>query len=62
LVPVDAAGAEVLFDVFAALPGMDMRALLAALSPEGVGGGGALVAGEVMQVVWRRSGRGVSTV
>ena len=62
LVPVDAAGAEALFDVFAALPGMDMRALLAALSPEGDGGGGALVAGEVMQVVWRRSGRGVSTV
>jgi hypothetical protein len=62
LVPVDAAGAEALFDVFAALPGLDMRALLAALSPEGAGGGTALVAGEAMQVIWRRSGRAVSTV
>ena len=62
LVPVDAAGAEGLFDVFAALPGMDMPALLAALSPEGVAGGREIVVGEAMQVVWRRAGRGVSTV
>lgn len=62
LVPVDAAGAEGLFDVFAALPGMDMPALLAALSPEGTAGGREIVVGEAMQVVWRRAGRGVSTV
>jgi hypothetical protein len=62
LVPVDAAGAEALFDVFAALPGMDMPALLAALSPEGTTGAQGLVVGEAMQVLWRRSGRGVSTV
>lgn len=62
LVPVDAAGAEALFDVFAALPGMDMPALLAALTPDGPGNGGALVTGEAMQVLWRRTGRGVSTL
>lgn len=60
LVPVDAAGAEALFDVFAALPGMDMAALLAALEPQGSGAGRAMVAGEQMQVIWRRAGRGVS--
>lgn len=62
LVPVDAAGAEGLFDVFATLPGMDMEAVLAALSPEGRGEGRVLVTGEAMQVLWRRAGRGVSTV
>lgn len=32
-IPVDARGAERLFDVFAALPGLDTRAMLAALRP-----------------------------
>ena len=62
LVPVDAAGAEGLFDVFATLPGMDMAAVLAALAPEGRGDGTSLVTGEAMLVLWRRAGRGVSTV
>ena len=62
LVPVDAAGAEALFDVFAALPGMDMPGLLAALSPEGASDGRGLVVGEAMQVIWRRVGKGVSTL
>lgn len=66
LVPVDAAGAEALFDVYAALPGMDMPGLLAALSPEGRGEGrgegGGVVVGETMQVLWRRVGKGVSRV
>ena len=62
LVPVDATGAEGLFDVFAALPGMDMPALLAVLEPEGKASGTAMVAGETMRVVWRRVGKGVSTV
>lgn len=35
LIPVDALGAERLFDVFAALPGLNMPALLAALDAEG---------------------------
>ena len=62
LVPVDAAGAEGLFDVFATLPGMDMGAVLAALEPVAGGSGRAVVAGEVAQVLWRRAGRGVSTL
>ncbi|WP_216821455.1 hypothetical protein [Tabrizicola sp. TH137] len=62
LVPVEAAGAEALFDVFATLPGMDMAALLAALAPAGQGAGTGLATGEVMQVIWRRAGRGMSTV
>ena len=62
LVPVDATGAEALFDVFAALPGMDMPALLAALAPEAAAEGRGLVVGEVAQVLWRRAGRGVSTL
>ena len=64
LVPVDAAGAEGLFDVFATLPGMDMGAVLAALEPQATATAVArgMVAGEVAQVLWRRAGRGVSTV
>lgn len=60
LIPVDAAGAEALFDVFAALPGMDVPALLAALTPAQAGTGHAVAFGEAMQVIWRRAGRGVS--
>ena len=39
-----------------------MPGRLAALTPDGPGNGGALVAGEAMQVLWRRTGRGVSTL
>ncbi|OHC52100.1 MAG: hypothetical protein A3D16_08360 [Rhodobacterales bacterium RIFCSPHIGHO2_02_FULL_62_130] len=61
LVPVDAEGAEGLFDAFTSLPGMDTAALVAAL-------GGATGSGETlptshdtpdMQVIWRRQGAGV---
>ncbi len=42
LVPIAASGAERLFDAFAALPGMDSQALVAALdAPSGPGGTGA---------------------
>ncbi|MBA4352122.1 MAG: hypothetical protein C0427_12860 [Rhodobacter sp.] len=60
LIPVDAAGAEGLFDVFATLPGMDMAALLAALAPQGDGSGRGLVTGEQMVVIWRRAGQGMA--
>lgn len=60
LIPVDAAGADGLFDVFATLPGMDMAALLAALAPQGDGTGRGLVAGEQMVVIWRRAGQGMA--
>lgn len=60
LIPVDAAGADGLFDVFATLPGMDMAALLAALAPQGDGTGRGLVTGEQMVVIWRRAGQGMA--
>lgn len=61
LVPVDAAGADRLFDAFASLPGMDTADLVAALGPE-MAQGGTLplpdgMAG--MRMVWRRPGAGV---
>lgn len=61
LVPVDAAGAEGLFDAFASLPGMDTAALVAAL-------GGTPASAQTlptprdtpdMQVIWRRQGAGI---
>ncbi len=57
LLPVDAAGAERLFDVFASLPGMDTQALVAAV---GAGGTGAAVPGGLVQgaalgpILWHR--------
>jgi hypothetical protein len=62
LIPVDAAGAERLFDAFGSLPGMDMAALLAALEVQQVPGRAGLpvlrgdgpVPEAAMQVVWRR--------
>lgn len=62
LIPVDAAGADRLFDAFGSLPGMDMAALLAALeAPQAQGRAGLpLLRGDgpvpeaAMQVVWRR--------
>lgn len=61
LVPVDAAGADRLFDAFASLPGLDTADLVAVLGPE-PGAGGPLpvpdgMAG--MRMVWRRPGAGV---
>lgn len=63
LIPVDAAGAESLFDGFASLPGIDLPAVLAALSPvpssATASGPGQIVAGQPdMIVLWHRGGRG----
>ncbi|HMO08396.1 MAG TPA: hypothetical protein PKD10_12230 [Paracoccaceae bacterium] len=61
LVPVDAQGADRLLDAFAALPGLDAGALVAALSPGGGGAGGGLpAAGPVLRTVWRRPGSGLA--
>jgi len=50
LIPVEAQGAERLFDAFASLPGMDTRALVAALDPApGVPGIAET------RVIWRRA-------
>ncbi len=62
LIPVDAAGAERLFDAFGSLPGMDMAALLAALETPAAQGRAGLpvLRGDgpapdaAMLVVWRR--------
>lgn len=61
LIPVDAAGAERLFDVFASLPGMDSGALVAALTPDRATpdhNGALTLAGET-RTIWRRAGKGV---
>ncbi len=57
LIPVDAAGAERLFDAFASLPGMDSGALVAALDTQAAVGGapGGLVRGRDSLVIWRRA-------
>lgn len=61
LIPVDASGAERLFDAFAALPGMDSGALVAALSPDraAVDHSGALTLAGETRTIWRRAGKGV---
>lgn len=62
LIPVDAAGAEALFDAFASLPGMDMAGLLGALAPDARGQTGGVVSAQTpqMRLIWRRQGRGMT--
>lgn len=63
LIPVDAAGAERLYDAFAGLPGIDMAALLAALSiGEGrtePADGRALTLAQESRLIWSRPGTGL---
>jgi hypothetical protein len=63
LIPVDAAGADRLFDAFGSLPGMDMAALVAAVDTPQVAGQAGLPAlrGDAVpaqtptiQIIWRR--------
>lgn len=58
LVPVEAQGADRLFDAFAALPGMDSHALVASLSVQagGVQGTAVAVVGPG-PVIWKRHAR-----
>lgn len=57
LIPVDAAGADRLFDAFTSLPGMDSLALVDALTTKSATGSHALtVAGET-KTIWRRPGK-----
>lgn len=60
LIPVDAAGAEGLFDAFASLPGMDTQALVAALSWAPVPTGRVVALATESRVVWARAGRGLT--
>lgn len=59
LIPVEAAGAERLFDAFASLPGMASGALVAALAPPAAQGPGLITNATEMRLVWRREGAGV---
>ncbi len=61
LVPLDAAGAEVLFDAFSSLPGLSSAALVAALAGDSAPSGQSLPARDGGdRLVWRRQGRGIS--
>lgn len=57
LVPVNAQGAEALFDAFAALPGLTSADLVQALHPVPQGGQGLPALAE-NRLVWARRGRG----
>ena len=61
LIPVDAKGAERLFDAFVNLPGMEPAALIDALQPPSSVPAGQLpsIAAAEMRLVWRRKGQGV---
>ena len=61
LIPVDAKGAENLFDAFASLPGMDASALVEALQTKPQTGSSALSIAAETRVIWRRAGKGVVT-
>ena len=58
LIPVEAAGAEALFDAFASLPGMSSADLVTALDPPQGANSRALTAGGENRLVWRRSTSG----
>jgi hypothetical protein len=63
LVPVDASGAEVLFDAFASLPGLSSADLVAAMDGEAAPSGQTLPALDGLdRLVWRRQGRGLQPV
>lgn len=54
LIPVDASGAERLFDAFASLPGMDTAALVAAVAPQVPGQGRDLALSSISRTLWQR--------
>jgi hypothetical protein len=58
-IPVEADGAEALFDAFAALPGMDTAELVAALGGETASESRVIALNEVDRLVWARRGEGV---
>ncbi|MCU0904125.1 MAG: hypothetical protein MUE83_09650 [Tabrizicola sp.] len=59
-IPVEADGADALFDAFATLPGIDMAALVAALGTDAPPSDSRVVAlNEVDRLIWTRKGAGV---
>ncbi len=59
LIPLDATGAEALFDAFSSLPGLSSAALVAALQPPRGADSRALQAGGENRMVWRRLWSGI---
>jgi hypothetical protein len=59
LIPVDATGADRLYDAFASLPGMDTAALVEALTATTTSNSGAMTIGSLSKTLWRRKGAGV---
>jgi hypothetical protein len=60
LIPVDAAGADRLYDAFASLPGMDTAALVEALTATSLSASTALTVGSIGKTLWRRKGVGIA--
>lgn len=58
-IPVEAEGAEALFDAFAVLPGMDTAALVAALGTEAVSDSKVVALDGADRLIWSRKGTGV---
>jgi len=62
-IPVESDGAEALFDAFAALPGIDMAALVAALGSDAPPSDSKVIAlAEVDRLIWARKGAGIVSV
>jgi hypothetical protein len=59
LIPVDAKGAERLFDAFANLPGMDTSTLVEALGKPALPTDGVITLAAETRVIWRRAGKGI---
>jgi hypothetical protein len=58
-IPVEADGADALFDAFAGLPGMDMAALVAALGTEVPSDSKVIALNSADRLIWSRKGSGI---
>lgn len=62
-IPVESDGADMLFDAFATLPGIDMAAVVAALGSDAAPSNSRVVAlNEVDRLLWTRKGAGIVAV
>jgi hypothetical protein len=58
-IPVEAEGADALFDAFAGLPGIDMAALVAALGTEAPSDSKVIALNSADRLIWSRKGSGI---
>lgn len=58
-IPVEAEGADALFDAFAGLPGIDMAALIAALGSEVPSDSKVVALNSADRLIWARKGTGI---